>query len=53
MLDVQKFEISTVYPLSETNMHHNAKFHQNQSNGRGDMAIYRFSKWRPFAILDF
>jgi len=31
-------------------MHHCAKFHQNQSNGCGDMVIYWFSKWQ--ACLD-
>ena len=28
------------------------KFHQNQMIFHWDMAIYRFSKWRPSAILD-
>jgi len=34
-------------------MCHCAKFHQNRSHGCRDMAILRFSKWRPSAILDF
>ena len=33
-------------------MRHRAKFHQNRSNGCRDMAISRFLKWRPSAILD-
>jgi len=36
-----------------TNMCHHAKFHQNQSNGFWDMAIFRISRWPPSAILDF
>ena len=39
ILDIQKFEILSVSPLSEANMLHHAKLHQNQSNGCGDMAI--------------
>jgi len=34
-----KFEILTVCPLSGANLRHHAKFHQNRSNGCGDMAI--------------
>ena len=30
-----------------------AKFSQNRPNGFGDIVIYRFSRWRPSAILDF
>jgi len=33
-------------------MRHRAKFHQNRSHGCKDMAILRFSKRRPSAILD-
>ena len=33
-------------------MRHRAKFHQNRSNGCRDMAVQRFLKWRPSAILD-
>jgi len=28
------------------------KFHENRMIFHGDMAIYRFSKWRPSAILE-
>jgi len=34
-------------------MHHRAKFHANRSNCCGDMAIILFSRWRPYAMLDF
>ena len=33
-------------------MHHRAKFNQNRSKGCRDMVIWRFSEWRPSAILD-
>jgi len=29
-----------------------AKFHQNRSHGCWNIAVYNFSRWRPFAILD-
>jgi len=51
ILDFQKFRTFTVSLLSLSR--HRAKFHQNWSNGCGDMAIKQFSKWRLFAILDF
>jgi len=53
ILDFPKFEVLTVNPLSGTNMRHRVKFHQNWSHGCRDMAIWRFSKWRPSATLDF
>jgi len=34
-----KFQILTVCPLSGANLRHRATFHQNRSNGCGDMAI--------------
>jgi len=34
-------------------LHQHAKLRQYLSNGCGDMATVRFSKWRPSAILDF
>jgi len=52
ILDFQKFEILMIDPLYEANMRHHAKFHQNRSNGCRHMAIERFLKWRPSAILD-
>ena len=33
-------------------MRHRAKFREDRSNRSGDMADFRFSRWRPFAILD-
>jgi len=36
---LKKIEILTVCPLSGANLRHCAKFHQNWSNGCGDMAI--------------
>jgi len=33
-------------------MHHRAKFGADHSNRCEDMAIFRFSRWRPSAILD-
>jgi len=32
---------------------HRAKFGEDWSNRSGDMAYFRFSRWRPSAILDF
>ena len=34
-------------------MRHPAKFREDQSNRSGDVADFRFSRWRPSAILDF
>jgi len=34
-------------------MRHRGEFRDNQPNHCWDMAIYRFSKWLPSAILDF
>ena len=33
-------------------MHHRAKFREDLSNRSGDIADFRFSRWRPSAILD-
>ena len=35
------------------NVHRHAKLRQNRPKGFGDITIFRFSKWRPSAILDF
>ena len=32
---------------------HRAKFREDRSKRSGDMADFRFSRWRPSAILDF
>ena len=34
-------------------MRHLAKFREDQSKCSGDMADFRFSRWRSSAILDF
>jgi len=34
-------------------MHHHGEFHQNQLEGRGDIAIFRFLRRRLSAIFDF
>jgi len=34
-------------------MHHRAKFCEHWSHRSGDIADFRFSRWRPSAILDF
>ena len=34
-------------------MHHHAKFCANRSRRCGNMAVFRFSRWRPSAIMDF
>jgi len=52
ILNFQKFEILTACPLYMANTRHYAKFHQTWSNGCRDMAIKRYLKWRPSAILD-
>ena len=39
ILDFQKFEILTFCLTYRANVRHLAKFHQNWSNGSGDMAI--------------
>jgi len=39
ILFFEKFEILMVCPLLGANLRHRAKFHQNRSNGCGDMAI--------------
>jgi len=38
MLNFQKFEILTTFPMYGANMRHHAKFHKNRSNGCIDMA---------------
>ena len=52
-MDFKKFEISTARTLLRVKMRHHAKFREVRSNRFGDMADFRFSRWRPSAILDF
>ena len=49
---LSKIKTLTLRQVLGANMHHHTKFHQNRSNGCRDMAIQRFFKWRPFAILN-
>ena len=44
ILDFQTQETLTADWLWRSQMHHRAKFHQNQSNGCGDMVIVQFFK---------
>jgi len=48
----QKWRNSTL-PRRTVHVYHRAKFGHNITNGGRDIAIFRFSKWRPAAILDF
>jgi len=34
-------------------MCHRAKFQQNWPIGFGDITVFQFTRWLPFAILDF
>jgi len=47
-----KLEISTSGAVRKHNMRRPAKFREDRSNRSGDMAYFRFSRWRPSAILD-
>jgi len=38
--------------VQRRNMRHRVKFCEDRSNRSGDMADFRFSGWRPSAILD-
>jgi len=51
VLDFQKFKFLTADTLQRPNMRNPAKFHQDRPI-RKNMAIFRFSRWRPSALLD-
>ena len=51
VLDFQKFEILRIYPLQGLNVRHRGKFHQNRSNGCGDMAFFQNGVRPPSWIL--
>ena len=53
ILDFQNLEILTAYTNRRANMYHLAKFCTDRLNRCRDMAVFRFSRWRPSAILDF
>ena len=38
--------------VNRVNICHHANFRGDWSNRSQDMAVFDFSKWRPFAILD-
>jgi len=42
MLDFQIFKFLVDRQIGRPNMHHRTKFHQNQSNGCGDIAFNNF-----------
>jgi len=41
------------HPVRRPSMRHRDKFREDRSKRSGDMANFRFSRWRPSAILDF
>ena len=40
------------HPVRRPSMRHRDKFREDRSKRSGDMANFRFSRWRPSAILD-
>ena len=50
---VSKFSIFGHVTVMSSYLMQCTKFHQNRTIFHGDMAILRFLKWRPSAILDF
>ena len=47
ILNFQKLKISTSSPIRRPNMRHRTKFRKDRSNRSGDVADFRFSRWRP------
>jgi len=45
-------EIVTSHPVRKPSMRHHTKFREDRSKRSGDMTDFRFSRWRPSAILD-
>ena len=52
ILVFQKLEILTTAPVRKPNMCHHTKYCEDRSNRSGNMADFRFSRWRPSANLD-
>ena len=52
-LSVNPWDHSNAHTLWGFKMRQRAKFCADRSNRCGDMAVFRFSRWRPCAILDF
>ena len=50
LIQVKKWRYGT---LRTAHVYRRVKFGDNSSNGGRVIAIFRFSKWRPAAILDF
>ena len=47
ILDFGNFKFLTIGTVERVKLHHHAKFRRNRSNRGWDMAILRFSRWRP------
>jgi len=43
----------TAFEVRMANMYHHEKIRENQQNSFGEIGIFRFSRWRPSAILGF
>ena len=52
-LELLKFGNLTADQIRRPNVRHHTKFRKDRPNRSRDMADFRFSRWRPFAILDF
>ena len=50
-LGILKVEILTSGPIRWPNMRHHAKFCEDRSNHSGDMAEFRFSRWRQSSVM--
>jgi len=46
ILDFENLTNLTTDTVCRANIHRHAKFHRNQSSGWGEIAIFRFSRWR-------
>ena len=53
MLDLQTSETLFASRIQRVKMRRRVKFLEDRSNRCRDSALKRFSKWRPFTILDF
>jgi len=47
------YAVSDARTLRMVKMRHRAKFCADRSNRCGNMAVFRFSRWRPSTVLDF
>ena len=55
ILNFQKFNILTAFPLYEANTRHHAKFLQNRSNGcrHGDLTVFKIADVRHLGFVKF